>query len=60
VVEIDAFKRDTQLLGYLLKCVIEKHVNLQRSTGVLPLNVDTHYVPLFGLLVLERVFLLFL
>ena len=41
VVEIDAFKRDTQLLGYLLKCVITKHVNLQRSTGVLSLNVDT-------------------
>jgi hypothetical protein len=41
VVEIDAFKWDTQLLGYLLKCVIAKHVNLQRSTGVLSLNIDT-------------------
>jgi len=41
VVEVDSFKRNIQLLGYLLKCVIAEQVNLQRSTGVLSLNVDT-------------------
>lgn len=42
VVEVDSFERNIQLLGYLLKCVIAEHVNLQRSTGVHSLNVDTH------------------
>lgn len=41
VVEVDSFERNTQLLGYLLKCVIAKHVTSNKSTGVLLLNVDT-------------------
>jgi hypothetical protein len=41
VIEVDCFEWNIQLLGYLIKCVIAEHVNLQGSTGVLALNVDT-------------------
>ena len=33
VVEVDSFERNIQLLGYLLKCVIAEHVNLQQKHG---------------------------
>jgi hypothetical protein len=33
VIEVNRLEWDTQLLGYLFKCVIAKHVNLQQKHG---------------------------